>query len=199
MRILNTRYDEAAPVASLQLHPENPRQGDVGGIFTSIEANGFYGALVVQESTGRILAGNHRYRAAAEDGAETIPVIYVDCDDATARKIMLADNRLADLATNDTALLTELLQNVAAEGTLEGTGYDGDDLDDLLKGIGLQGAGGVEGATGPGASSPSPGDPGENRYKAQFGVIVVCATESDQETVYNRLKAEGFTCRIVTT
>lgn len=188
MKILNTRYDPAVPIAALSMHPENPREGDVGGIVTSIEANGFYGALVVQESTGRILAGNHRARSVAEVGGETAPVIYVECDDMTARKIMLADNRLSDIASNDEGKLKELLMAIAAEDTLEGTGFDGDDLDDL-----------INGAAAAEKSSASPGDPGEERYKEQYGVIVICADATEQESVFNRLAAEGLTCRIVVT
>ena len=34
-------------------------------------------------------------------------------------------------------------------------------------------------------------------YKPQFGVIVVCGDEKEQETVYERLRREGLTCKIV--
>jgi hypothetical protein len=54
------------PVDSLETHPRNVNQGDIGAIYESIGANGFYGAIVAQKSTGRILAGNHRYQAAVQ-------------------------------------------------------------------------------------------------------------------------------------
>ena len=54
------------PVDSLETHPRNVNQGDIGAIYESIGANGFYGAIVAQKSTGRILAGNHRYQAAVK-------------------------------------------------------------------------------------------------------------------------------------
>lgn len=193
MKLLNTRYDAEASVAEMRPHPENPRQGDVGGIYTSIAANGFYGAVIVHEVTGHILAGSHRFRAALEAGAETIPAIYVDCDEVTAKKIMVADNRLSDLAANDDAALAAILRAIALEDTLEGTGFDGDDLDDLLAAPGAIGIepGGTD-SPGPAASSSSPGP-------TQYGVVVVCDSEPDQQSVYNRLIAEGFTCRILTT
>lgn len=123
-----------APVAELTPHPENPRQGDVGAIHTSIEANGFYGAIIVQKSTGRVLAGNHRLQAAVAAGASKVPIIEVDVDDDTALKILLADNRTNDLASYDNQILTDLLTGIAQQNpqALLGTGYDGDDLDDLL-------------------------------------------------------------------
>jgi hypothetical protein len=54
------------PVDSLETHPRNVNQGDIGAIYESIGANGFYGAIVAQKSTGRILAGNHRNQAAVQ-------------------------------------------------------------------------------------------------------------------------------------
>lgn len=69
---LNSQEYAQAKLGELKPHPRNPRQGDVGAIYQSIEANGFYGAIVAQRSTGYILAGNHRYKAAAEAGAKII-------------------------------------------------------------------------------------------------------------------------------
>lgn len=59
----------SVPVQSIRPHPQNPRKGDVRSIGRSIEAHGFYGRVIVQKSTGYILAGNHRYIAAVESGA----------------------------------------------------------------------------------------------------------------------------------
>lgn len=120
-------------LADLKPHPGNPRQGDVGAIHESIQANGFYGALLVQKSTGYVIAGNHRLAAAKASGAKSVPAIEIDCDDDRAKRIMLADNRTTDLATYSDDALLALLQEVAPLG-LEGTGYDGDDLDDLIAG-----------------------------------------------------------------
>lgn len=118
---------------SISLHPENVRQGDVGAISESLAKHGQYRPIVVQQSTGFILAGNHTYKAAAALGWKKISAVHVDVDDEQARRIMLIDNRLSDLASYDedalVALLTELAKT--ADG-LDGTGYDGDDLDDLI-------------------------------------------------------------------
>jgi hypothetical protein len=119
-------------VLDLNLNPNNPRQGDVGAIAESIEANGFVGSIVAQCSTGNVLAGNHRLLAAKALGMTKVQVHWVDVDDAAARRIMLADNRTSDLATYDEAALTELLADMARHDSLIGTGFDGDDLDDLL-------------------------------------------------------------------
>lgn len=119
-------------VSDLTPHPSNPRQGDVGSIHESIDVNGFYGALIVQKSTGHVLAGNHRLKAAVASGAETVPVIEVDCDDETATRILIADNRTNDVASYDNDALANLLKELASTSGLAGTGFDGDDLDQLL-------------------------------------------------------------------
>ena len=114
-------------------HPANPREGDVGAIWESIKENGFFGALVVQESSGHILAGNHRWLAAQETDMEQVPVIYVDVDDERAMRILLADNRTNDMASYDDNQLADLLEHLAStDEELAGTGYDGDALDELL-------------------------------------------------------------------
>jgi DNA modification methylase len=128
---------ELVPVGELKLHPRNPRRGDVGLIQESILANGFYGAVVAQKSTGYVLAGNHRLKAAIEAGMEKVPVIWVDVDDERAVRILLADNRTSDIAGYDDRQLAELLKELnALPDRLLGTGYDSDALDALLRELG---------------------------------------------------------------
>lgn len=123
---------QMVPVTKVTPHPRNPRDGNVDIIVDSIEANGFYGALVVQKSTGHVLAGNHRLQAAHKLGMDEVPVIYVDVDDSVATRILLADNRTSDVADYHMENLAELLSELRDEGNLGGTGYDTDDLNTLL-------------------------------------------------------------------
>lgn len=123
------------PLDSLKPHPDNPRQGDVGALTTSLERFGLYQPIVVQRSSGYIVAGNHRYLAAKQLGYATIPVVYLDVDDDTARAILVADNRLSDLATYDDDALANILRDLAEHDLLTGTGYDGDDVDSLLRSL----------------------------------------------------------------
>ncbi len=123
---------EVVATDNLTPHPDNPRQGDIGAIATSIQHNGWYGTVVAQKSTGHVLAGNHRLQAARQLGMTEVPVYWIDVDDTTARRILLADNRTNDLATYDDDILATLLADLASTDDLLGTGYDGDDLDDLL-------------------------------------------------------------------
>ena len=122
------------PVANLIPHPRNPREGDVGAIHESIVTNGWFGAIIQQKSTGFVVAGNHRLKAllAMEEDIE-VPVIVVDCDDETALRILLTDNRTNDLASYDNQELSSILTELAEIGdSLDGTGYSLDDLDDII-------------------------------------------------------------------
>lgn len=123
---------ELVSVNAIKEHPQNPNEGDVGAIMESIKANGFYGALIVQRSTGWILSGNHRFQAAKHIGMKKVPVFWIECDDRQALKILLADNRTAEMAIRNEVQLSELLVQLDVDNDLTGTGYDGDDLDALL-------------------------------------------------------------------
>jgi hypothetical protein len=120
-------------IDDVQPHPKNVRQGDIGAISESLKAHGQYRAIVVQKSTGHILAGNHTWKAAKALGWQNIEAHMLDCDDDRAMRIMLADNRANDLASYDDAALAELLKELdATELGLDGTMFDGDALDSLL-------------------------------------------------------------------
>lgn len=121
---------EMRSVRAMQPHPRNARRGNVEVIGTSVEENDFYGAVIVQKSTGYILVGNHRYKAAIEKGIDKIPAIVVDVDDERATKIMLSDNRTSDLATNDAGALESLLDELSrgSSSGLAGTGFVDADL-----------------------------------------------------------------------
>jgi len=120
-------------IGELNQHPLNPNQGDVGAIVESLEAHGYFRPVLVQKSTMNIIAGNHTVQACKIDGLTEIDVIIHDIDDDQALRIMLADNETANKAQNDPAILTDLLESlVRTEYGLEGTGFTGEDLDDLL-------------------------------------------------------------------
>jgi ParB-like chromosome segregation protein Spo0J len=120
------------PIGELLEHPFNAREGDVGAILSSIDRNGFFGVILAQVSTGYIVAGNHRYQAAVLAGLTALPVQWLELTDTGALQILLADNRTADRGNNDQAALAVLLTELAQAGDLDGTGYQADDLDELL-------------------------------------------------------------------
>lgn len=125
MKTIEQEFDPSIPVSSLTEHPDNPRRGDAKAVNESIAANGFYGAVLVQRSTGRVLAGHTRLKAAKQSGATSVPGIWLDVDDQQAKRILLADNRTSDLAYYDDDALFAVLGSILDDGSsLKGTGYD---------------------------------------------------------------------------
>ena len=99
----------------------------------------------MQESTGFILVGNHRFQAGRELGMTTFPVQYVDVDDIAAKRIALVDNRSNDVSEYDDEQLVAWLNEVAAtDGGLVGTGFDEDAHAELLQRTGQAGAAATE-------------------------------------------------------
>lgn len=121
--ILNTRTQDADPNA-LSLHPRNPRRGDLDEIKASFRAVGFYGSVIVNEATGYVVAGNHRVMAARALGMEAIPVTYIRVTPEQEDRILLADNKLANLGGQDSEALLRVLRSIEAQPMgLRGTGY----------------------------------------------------------------------------
>lgn len=121
------------PITEFKTHPRNVRQGDVGAITESLNAHGQYRAIVVQKSTGYVLAGNHTLLAAKSLRWTEIAATFVDCDDDQALRILLVDNRANDLAMYDDHGLAEVLKELASSALgFDGSLFNGDDLDDLI-------------------------------------------------------------------
>lgn len=124
--------ENLVPLGDLRPHPRNARNGDTDAIAESIRVNGVYRPLYVQASTHQILAGNHTAEAVQLLGGVNVPVVFLDVDDEAALRILVIDNRSADLGMYDDGLLVELLDELAAQPAgLLGTGYQPDDLSDL--------------------------------------------------------------------
>ena len=120
------------PLAKLTRFPGNARRGNVEEIRKSIRRHGQYRAIVVRTHNDKytILAGNHTAQALQDEGHETARCEVIECTDAEARRIALADNRLSDIAVDDPEDLAILLASL--DGDYDGTGWDEDALKGLL-------------------------------------------------------------------
>ena len=114
----------------LKQYGSNPRVGNVDLIAESLKEHGQFRPLIVNKDN-TILAGNHTYLAMKQLGWKECDVHYVDVDSKQARKIVLVDNRLNDVATYDGELIVEMLDELIETGDLAGTGFTADDVDDL--------------------------------------------------------------------
>jgi len=119
------------PIKELKRYPNNPREGDIGAISESLRVLGQYRPVVVNKRNNQILKGNHTAAAASALGWTEIAVVWVDVDDKQAAKIVLADNRTADKATYDN---DALLSAISLLNSLEGSGFDQEDVADIASG-----------------------------------------------------------------
>ncbi|MCF1597722.1 ParB/RepB/Spo0J family partition protein [Streptomyces muensis] len=120
------------PLEDLTRYPGNPRRGDVESIRASIRRHGQYRSLVVRDTGDAlvVLAGNHTSDALRAEGRTTARCEVITCDDDTARRINLADNKLAELGFYDEEDLAAAL--AALDGDLEGTGWSQQEVTRLL-------------------------------------------------------------------
>lgn len=123
---------KSVKIADLKEYPSNARIGNVEALADSLLTNGQYRPIVVQKSTQYVLAGNHLLKAAQKLNWDKLDVVYVDVDDVAAKKIVLSDNRTAELGSYDDVLLSELLAGLE---DFDGTGYRMEDLDDLIASV----------------------------------------------------------------
>lgn len=120
------------PADSIRPHPDNPHNGDVDAVKDSLLINGLYRPIYAT-TDGVILAGHTLYAALLDLGFETLPVARIDADAATALRVMLADNRVAELGQDDEAQLLVLLRHLDASNDLLGTGYTPEDVEELQR------------------------------------------------------------------
>lgn len=127
------------PLDRLRTHPENYRVHDVHAIAESRTENGQYKPITVKaddpdnpEAGGVILAGNGNYLAAKKNGEPTIRCELIDCTEQRALKILVADNLIQRLSSNNDRSLLEVLEKL---DDLAGTSVTEDMFDDLRAAI----------------------------------------------------------------
>jgi len=142
---------ELVPLSQVQAWPRNPKKHDEPGLDASLERFGFVNPLVLDETSGRLVAGHGRLEALRRRleagkppparvevrGAEwCVPVLMgvSFADEAEAEAYLLADNRLTELGGWDQVALADMLRRPVTErAALEGTGFTDEQADRILR------------------------------------------------------------------
>ncbi len=129
---------EQWPTAKLLPYARNARthsEEQVAQIAASIAEFGFTNPILAG-SDGIIVAGHGRLAAAQKLGLEIVPVVVLDHLTQTQRRaLVIADNRIAENAGWDEAMLRIELEALMGEGfNLDITGFDADALAELIAG-----------------------------------------------------------------
>jgi DNA modification methylase len=147
---------ELRPLDAVRPYANNPRQNDdaVDAVAESIRRFGFRQPIVI-DADGVIVAGHTRFRAAQRLGLATVPVhVATDLTPDEVRAYRLADNKTAELASWDDAMLSielDALRGAGIDWTL--LGFNEEELAKLLA------PAGTEGLTDPDAVPEKPADP----------------------------------------
>lgn len=151
--------------------------GQITRIAASIREFGFLSPVVI-DNDYNVIAGHGRIMAAKKLGMTDVPCVFADgLTDAQRKAYILADNRLSEFAEWDMELVTSELEALQElDFDIDLTGFELPD----------------EGGDGDGGSAET-----SFNYEEQYGVIVMCKNESEQESVYNELTASGYECKVV--
>ena len=141
------------PLSEIVEADSNPKDHDIGQIYQSIKRFGFTQPIMMNENTGKLLAGHGRLQTLQQmkqAGEKTpnrikekndewlVPVLKGISfeDDMEAQAYLIADNRLTELGGWNTGELVETLQDLIEGGLdLDGVGYDFDDLESMVNQI----------------------------------------------------------------
>lgn len=127
----------------------NPKDHDAQAIARSVKRFGYLEPVVVNETTGHVLAGHGRIEAlqgmkamgkdapkgiVAEGEKWLVPTFYADVDEKDEYAAAIALNKIVELGGWREDVLVGILANYAArdESALLATGYDKADVDMLL-------------------------------------------------------------------
>jgi hypothetical protein len=171
------------PAGDLRPNPRNwrqhpPAQQDaLRGLLAEV---GYAGALLARElDDGTLMLIDGHLRAETTPDA-VVPVLILDVDASEADKILLTHDPLAGMATVNDQNLQSLLAEVETDSAAIQSM-----LDTLT-------------ASAPGSAPGSEVAPPEMKVPESYQVVVECRDEADQESVFERMRADGYRCRVLT-
>lgn len=143
---------------------------------------GYANALLARElADGTLMLIDGHLRAETTPEAD-VPVLVLDVTEAEADKLLLTLDPLAAMATTSSEQLQSLLSDVQTDNTavrqlmetLSRQNMSAEQLVNQLR------------------------DRPEVVIPESYQVVVECRDEEDQQTVYERMRSEGYRCRVLT-
>jgi ParB-like chromosome segregation protein Spo0J len=184
---IRDRIKELRRVRASELVP-NPRnwrthpiaqQDALRGILAEV---GYADALLARElPDGRLELVDGHLRAETTPDA-LVPVLVLDLDATEALKVLLTHDPLSAMAEADQQQLRELIDS---------SDFENPQLVQMLARLEEE----VGQATG---NFQSASDRPEVTIPESYQVVVECASEEDQQAVFERMRSEGYRCRVLT-
>ncbi len=94
-----------------RIHPLN-QQDALKGV---LEEVGWVQQVIINKRTGNLIDGHLRCQLAAREGNKTIPVLYVDIDEAEEELVLATLDPIAAMAATDKAKLDELFRDINSD------------------------------------------------------------------------------------
>jgi hypothetical protein len=157
-------------------HPEAQREA-LRGLLAEI---GYAGALLARElddGSLQLIDGHLRAETTPE---AVVPVLVLDVSAAEADKILLTHDSVAALAETDHEQLAALLAEVE---------FISPGVEELLNGLAR---------TAYEMDGQSPQEYVEVAIPESWQIVVECGDEADQRELFERMRAEGRRCRVLT-
>jgi ParB-like chromosome segregation protein Spo0J len=184
---IRDRITELRRVRASELRP-NPRnwrthppaqQDALRGLIAEV---GYADALLARElDDGTLMLIDGHLRAETTPDA-VVPVLVLDVDEDEAAKLLLTLDPLAGMATISDVKLRDLLERVDTESAAVAA------LIDRLS----------QEYADSDPATPSAPDCSEVVVPESYQVVVECRDEDDQQDIYQRMRAEGYKCRVLT-
>lgn len=147
------------------------------------------GRSVLLDKNNRIIAGNKTIENAAAIGMDNVIVV-----ETTGDKVVAVKRTDIDLDTKEGREMA-LADNATSAVNLR---WDEDALKQAETEFGIAPSEwGVDVAPMESAADETPVRDNGFNYEEQYGVIVKCSSETEQEEVYNRLTQDGYDCKVV--
>jgi hypothetical protein len=169
------------PARDLQPNPRNwrthpPAQQDA--LRAILAEVGYAGALLARETDDgglQLIDGHLRAETTPE---QLVPVLVLDVSEAEANKLLAFYDPLAALAGRDEEQARQLAAEVETSSP-------------ILQGL-------LESLRGGQAKAANPQTAGDDLLAPSYQLVVQCADEAQQRELFERLSAEGLSCKVLT-
>jgi ParB-like chromosome segregation protein Spo0J len=134
---VNCSYTRMVKTDSLKPNPRNPNthpESQIKLLANIIAKTGWRSPIVVSKRSGFVVKGHGRLMAAQLLGLKSVPVDFQDYpDEETELADLVADNRIAELAEMDNAMLKDILQELdTGNFDMLMTGFDMPSIESLM-------------------------------------------------------------------
>jgi hypothetical protein len=160
-----------------RVHPQN-QQDALRGVLAEV---GYAGALVARQLPDGSLELIDGHLRAETTPDQEVPVLVLDVDENEAAKLLALLDPLAAMAETNRDVLADLLAGVETESQAVQ-----EILDEMLA------------SPGPELDATDDAPPAEVDVPEMYQVVVECRDEADQKTVFERLRSDGLSCRLLT-